>query len=65
MDEATRQMVAQAYDETVSESLAQGHSQDIAHREGITAAAMFLSSISGIEDQAARDLVESLELQQT
>ncbi|OIQ87676.1 hypothetical protein GALL_304490 [mine drainage metagenome] len=65
MDEAMRKMVSEAYDETVSEAMAQGHSPDTAHKEGITAAAMFLSSMSGLEDAAARGAVEALGLEPT
>lgn len=55
-------MVAEAYDETVSEAIAAGHPPDVAHKEGVTAAAMFLSSMNGIEDAAARKEVEALGL---
>ncbi len=57
-----RKMIAEAYDETVAEALAQGQPQAVAHREGVTAAAMFLSSMTGVEDAAARSSVESLRL---
>lgn len=63
MDASTRKMVAEAYDETVSEAMAQGHEPTTAHREGVTAAAMFLSSLSGVEDAAARAEVEAMGLQ--
>ena len=62
MDHGMQKMVAEAYDETVSEAMAAGHSSETAHKEGITAAAMFLSSMSGIEDAAARKEVEALGL---
>ena len=62
MDQDTAKMVAEAYDETVSEALAQGHSPETAHKEGITAAAMFLASLTGVEDAAARVQVEGLGL---
>lgn len=62
MDHGMAKMVAEAYDETVAEALAQGHSMEIAHKEGTTAAAMFLSSLTGVEDQAARAEVEALGL---
>ena len=62
MDQQTLTMLADAYDETVRESLASGHGYDIAHKEGITAAAMFMSSMTGIEDAAARAQVEGLGL---
>ena len=62
MDNTTAKMVADAYDETVSEAIAQGRPADTAHREGITAAAMFLASMTGAEDGAARTEVEALGL---
>jgi len=65
MDESMRKMIAEAYDETVSEAMAQGLPPERAHGEGITAAAMFLSSMTGVEDMAAREKVESLGLEPT
>ncbi|PKU24175.1 hypothetical protein [Telmatospirillum siberiense] len=62
MDATTRKLIAEAYDETISEALAQGRSGEIAHREGIVAGAMFLSSMTGIEDAAAIAEVEKLGL---
>ena len=62
MDDSTRTMLAEAYDETVSEALAQGRDNATAHKEGVVAAAMFLSSLTGIEDAAARAEVEKLGL---
>lgn len=62
MDDSTRDMIAQAYDETVAEALAQGQGAETAHREGITAASMFLASMNGIEDAAARAAVEAMGL---
>jgi hypothetical protein len=62
MDDSTVKMVAEAYDETFSEAVAQGHPKDVAHKEGITAAAMFLASLTGLEDSAARGEVEKLGL---
>jgi hypothetical protein len=55
-------MVAEAYDETVHEAIAQGRSPEIAHREGITAAAMLYASMSGIDDSIALSEVEALNL---
>ena len=60
MDQQTGAMLEEAYDETVRDSIAQGHGLDVAHREGIVAASMFLSSMTGIEDAAARAQVEAL-----
>ena len=55
MDQQTGAMLEEAYDETVRDSIAQGHGLDVAHREGIVAASM-----TGIEDAAARAQVEAL-----
>ena len=62
MDEATKLMLSDAYDETVVESFAQGRSAEIAHKEAVVAAAMFLSSLTGLEDAAARMEIEKLGL---
>lgn len=62
MDATTRKLIAEAYDETVSEALAQGHSGDVAHREGIVAGAMFLSAMTGVEDAAAIEEVRKMGL---
>ena len=62
MDDTMVRMVADAYDETVAEAMAQGRAADVAHKEGITAAAMFLASMTGTEDAAARSEVERLGL---
>lgn len=62
MDAMTRKLIAEAYDETVSEALAQGRSGEIAHREGIVAGAMFLSAMTGVEDAAAIAEVQMLGL---
>ncbi len=62
MDDTMMKMVAGAYDETISEAMAQGRAADVAHKEGITAAAMFLASMTGIEDAAARSEIEQLGL---
>jgi len=63
MDMSMRKMVEEAYDETVSEAIAAGHAADLAHKEGVTAAAMFLSSMTGVEDLMARSQIESLGLE--
>lgn len=62
MDDATSKIIAEAYDETVSEAMALGHPPEQAHKEGVTAAAMFFASMSGVEDAAARAAVEKLGL---
>ena len=62
MDDGIAKMVAEAYDETVSEALAQGQPPEVAHREAVTAAAMFLASLNGVDDATARAQVENLGL---
>ena len=62
MDETTKIMLADAYEETIHESYAMGCNPEVAHREGVIAAAMFLSSMTGLEDVAARREVEKLNL---
>ena len=62
MDADTAEMVKEAYDETVAEAVAQGNSPEVAHAEGVTAAAMLLSAVTGVEDQDARKQVEALNL---
>lgn len=62
MDSSTKLMIEECYLETVQEALAAGHSKDVAHKEGITGAAMLLSSMAGMEDDVARAQVMSLGL---
>ncbi|KIL97469.1 hypothetical protein CCC_00530 [Paramagnetospirillum magnetotacticum MS-1] len=61
MDAATLEMVLTAYDETVQDALASGHGDGVAHTEGLTAAAMLLAAVTGVEDAAARAEVEMLD----
>lgn len=53
MDAATLEMVLTAYDETFQDAVGAGRMDDQAHREGMTAAAMLLAAVTGIEDAAA------------
>lgn len=62
MEAAIFEMVLTAYDETCQDARAQGNSEAVAHREGITAAAMCLAAMTGVEDDAARAQVEALDL---
>ncbi len=62
MDPTTLEMVLTAYGETVQDALAQGRSADLAHAEGLTAAAMCLSAMCGVEDAAARAQVAALDV---
>jgi hypothetical protein len=51
--------IKEAYQETVDEANERGVDPAQAHKEGITAAAMMLSAMEGIEDEAARQQVEA------
>ena len=53
VDAATLEMVLTAYDETFQDAVGQGRMEDQAHREGVTAAAMLLAAVTGVEDAAA------------
>ena len=61
MDSSTQHLLEDSYMETVEEALGAGHNQDTAHQEGVTAAAMMLASMEGLEDGTARATVDSLE----
>lgn len=60
MDAATLEMVLTAYDETYQDAAGAGRTADVAHAEGLTAAAMLLAAVSGVEDAAARAEVEKI-----
>jgi len=60
MDAATLEMVLTAYDETFQDALGASHGEATAHAEGLTAAAMLLAAVSGVEDAAARAEVEKI-----
>ncbi len=62
MDASVFQMLLTAYDETCQDSLAQGHDEATAHKEALTAAAMCLAAMTGVEDGAARAEVEAMNL---
>jgi len=62
IDISLKDMVEECYLETVSEALQAGHSKLVAHKEGVTGAAMLLSSMSDMEDEAAKAAVVSLNL---
>ena len=61
MDAAILEMVLTAFEETHNDALSQGHDGSIAVKEAMTAAAMCLSAVTGIEDAAARAQVEALD----
>lgn len=62
MENATVSMIEDAYYETVEESFDRGLSPLKAHMEGVVAAAMLLSAVEGVEDDAARKQVMELGL---
>jgi hypothetical protein len=61
MDAATLEMVLTAYDETVQDAAGSGRTDAVAHAEGLTAAAMLLAAVTGVEDAAARAEVEKID----
>lgn len=60
MDSSTQHMLEDSYMETVEEALGAGHTEDTAHQEGVTAAAMMLAAMEGMEDAIARNEVDSM-----
>ncbi|HYD32728.1 MAG TPA: hypothetical protein VEB64_17945 [Azospirillaceae bacterium] len=62
MNEATRTMVEEAYHEAAREAMDRGMSALAAHKEAVVAAAMLLSAVAGVEDEAARAQVVALNL---
>lgn len=61
MDATTSEMVFTAYDDTFRDAKQQGRTDLVAHREGLTAAAMCLAALTGIEDEAARTQVNRID----
>ncbi|PWC42601.1 hypothetical protein TSO221_21510 [Azospirillum sp. TSO22-1] len=62
MDAATKHMVEDIYQEAAQEALRRGLSRLTSHKEGVVAAAMLLSAITGQEDDEARGAVVGLNL---
>ena len=62
MDAEVQTMIEEAYSETVAETLKRDESQITAHKEGVVAAAMLLSAVTGVEDAAAHDAIVALRL---
>jgi hypothetical protein len=62
MEAAIHIMIEDCYQETVLEALQSISSKLTAHKEGITAAAMLLAAMTGIEDEPARRQVVALGL---
>jgi len=60
MDSSTQHMLEDSYMETVEEALGAGHNEDTAHTEGVTAAAMMLAAMEGMEDAMARAEVDTM-----
>jgi len=61
-DPSFKDMVEECYFETVAEALSAGHSNLVAHKEGVTGAAMLLASMSNMEDEDAKAAIVSLNL---
>lgn len=62
IDPSIQAMVEECYYETVAEAMDAGHSKLVAHKEGVTGAAMLLSSMSEMEDEDAKSAVVALNL---
>lgn len=62
MDKINRAVVEDCYFETVEEALGLSQSLLTAHKEGVTAAAMMLAAITGVEDEEAKRAVVALNL---
>ncbi len=60
-----QKIVVDVYHETVSESFARKESPLMVHKEGVTAAAMLLAAMTGVEDEAAKKEVVALGLRPT
>lgn len=55
-------MVEECYFETVIEAINAGHSKLVAHKEGVTGAAMLLSSMNNMEHEEAKQTIVALNL---
>ncbi|MBL4667478.1 MAG: hypothetical protein JKY04_08880 [Sneathiella sp.] len=62
MDGSLKAMVEECYLETVLEAMNAGHSKLVAHKEGVTGAAMLLVSLSTMGDDDAKSAVVALNL---
>ncbi len=62
LDSASKEMIEEAYFETVTEAMARDESLLTAHKEGVTAAAMLLAAMTGIDDEEAKKEVIALDL---
>lgn len=62
MNESMRNLVEEAYFETTGEAIGRSLSKLEAHKEGITAAAMLLSSMTGVEDEQAKAEIVGMNL---
>lgn len=61
-DPSFKDMVEECYFETVAEALEAGHSNLVAHKEGVTGAAMLLASMSEMEHEDAKAAIVALNL---
>lgn len=52
--------IKEAYQEAVDEATGGGVDAGTAHKEGVTAAAMMVSAMDGLEDADARNQVEAV-----
>ncbi|MGO1120791.1 hypothetical protein ACTL6U_18975 [Rhodovibrionaceae bacterium A322] len=57
LDETTIGLAEEAYSETFAEAKSRGESKLKSHMEGVTAAAMLVAAMAGLEDDAAKKVV--------
>ncbi len=55
-------MIEECYFETITEALNTGHSNLIAHQEGVTAASMLLAAMTDMEDEMAKQAIVAMNL---
>ncbi len=62
MDSMLKGMVEECYFETIVEAINAGHSKLVAHKEGVTGAAMLLSSMNNMEHEEAKQAIVAMNL---
>ena len=62
MDAENQLVVESVYHETAAEALARGDTPLTAHKEAVIAASMLLSSLTGVENEPAKQAVVALGL---
>ncbi len=62
IDPSIMEMIEECYFETVEEAVGAGHSNLVAHKEGVTGASMLLASMTNMEDEEAKQMIVALNL---